>query len=791
MPRTSLVAVAALCPASLLPAQIFAEVGDAGDLPRTAQQTTGAGNLSQITGTIGLDDVDVFLIQIYDTQTFQASTVGGAAFDTRLWLFDQDGRGVTMSDDLPGGVLQSRITGQFVLGPGRYYLAIAKNGLYPITYTEQQWDPAGSPTIERRPDGGGRKSAVQSWIGNNSTGAAYTISLVGAAFAPNQVLLPGNHHLSESASQTSGSTAFFRSAPQGRFQVLYDGIHFTNAGVTGPVTLTRLQMRGEDGEQNRGGQIYLNVNVTLANTTLTANTMSSSFATNLSPATTTVGPTATITAKTIKRALGLCPNNDVVDLDLVALNIAHLYNPNGVQPNLLLDISYPNAGPGPNATNTIAIQNTTGGPAVVRGRAITAPSATATTGLFEDAPAIKFDISSLIGGDDALIPARVESIGKGCGGGTSAFTKLFPHGQAFDLSNDMLRGGIRITPDVYPSPTRYTVTSHSNPVDLTKLNPVPNTTVEDSFVTHVLPMALHFPGGSTTVIRADDNGHVRLTAAPLAAPWDPTHAKFLGVNGEGPMVAPCWHDFSCGRNVSTHVNAGLHVRTDGNDVWVTWNNVGDFNTAPTPGGQSVNTMQCLMKTGTGVLEFRYGATSQITGNTVGGNVASITGFSRGRIGTVPSVDPGTTDLWHELPLTTEPEGTTGNLLLTANDVVPSAPPHMPGRMFGNQAVRWNATNVPPGTVLGLQLIDLVVSRPGLSIPGITAPGCVLSTGTAPVIHEAFVLPGSTVSGTVPFTVPPGFDGTQLVAQFAAVSFPPAGGIQLKLSNGLLHTLGKQ
>src|SRR5688572_33207289 len=116
MSRSPRLAVAALAAASLLPAQSFAEVGDAGALPGNAQQRTGAGNLAQITGTIGAQDVDMYLIQIFDTTTFQASTIGGASFDTQLWLFDQDGNGVTYSDDAQGG-LQSRLTCQFVVAP--------------------------------------------------------------------------------------------------------------------------------------------------------------------------------------------------------------------------------------------------------------------------------------------------------------------------------------------------------------------------------------------------------------------------------------------------------------------------------------------------------------------------------------------------------------------------------------------------------------------------------------------------------------------------------------------------
>lgn len=78
------------------------------------------------------------------------------------------------------------------------------------------------------------------------------------------VQLPDNHFLGESPTQShaSGSANFWGGASSTgrRFQVLYDGSHFTNVqGVTGPLVLRRVLFRGEDTEHNAGGQTFTNV----------------------------------------------------------------------------------------------------------------------------------------------------------------------------------------------------------------------------------------------------------------------------------------------------------------------------------------------------------------------------------------------------------------------------------------------------------------------------------------------------------------------------------------------------
>ncbi|MCS6919126.1 MAG: hypothetical protein NZM28_05100, partial [Fimbriimonadales bacterium] len=162
----------------------WTEVGDAGDLPETAQ-ATGTGALSSIQGSLGTDDVDMYAIFIPDPASFSASTVGGATWDTQLWLFDSDGKGVVFNDDAVGTtVIQSRIdnsTGCLTGRPaGIYYLAISRYNRDAVGCGDNLiW--ANSPLrAVRCPDGPESTSRVAGWTGATTGGVNYTITLVGA-----------------------------------------------------------------------------------------------------------------------------------------------------------------------------------------------------------------------------------------------------------------------------------------------------------------------------------------------------------------------------------------------------------------------------------------------------------------------------------------------------------------------------------------------------------------------------------------------------------------------------------
>ena len=119
--------------------QTLSEIGDAGMLPASAQEATSTA-ITTITGTIADgSDIDIFKITIDDPDNFTATTegTGGNLDDSRLFLFDADGRGVYFNDDASDVTLRSTLPlhgdtlGPIV--PGDYYLAISG---YPMAPTD-------------------------------------------------------------------------------------------------------------------------------------------------------------------------------------------------------------------------------------------------------------------------------------------------------------------------------------------------------------------------------------------------------------------------------------------------------------------------------------------------------------------------------------------------------------------------------------------------------------------------------------------------------------------------------
>jgi hypothetical protein len=167
-------------------AQTWNEIGDAGDLPASAQLPQGTGTFNQINGTLlSGGDADMYCIHIPNPGVFVATTCGGTTADTQLWLFDPTGLGVTHDDDDPGGCgLQSSITGAFVPGPGDYLLAVSQ-------YNWDPYDAAGNLiwqntpfNFERAPDGPGAPGPVASWGTSGFATGPYSIIMTGVHFCP-------------------------------------------------------------------------------------------------------------------------------------------------------------------------------------------------------------------------------------------------------------------------------------------------------------------------------------------------------------------------------------------------------------------------------------------------------------------------------------------------------------------------------------------------------------------------------------------------------------------------------
>lgn len=171
--------------------QTWSEVGEAGELPGTAQMPAGSGPLTTITGTLNAGgDADMYLVNIPVPANFLAKTWPSTALDTQLWLFDLAGNGITFNDDDPGGAgLQSTLTGTYLPAGGDYYLAVSQ-------YNYDALDGGGlaiwndSPfNTERAPDGPGAPGPVASWAGTTFADGAYQIDLMGVDFVPEPATL--------------------------------------------------------------------------------------------------------------------------------------------------------------------------------------------------------------------------------------------------------------------------------------------------------------------------------------------------------------------------------------------------------------------------------------------------------------------------------------------------------------------------------------------------------------------------------------------------------------------------
>jgi hypothetical protein len=157
------------------------ERGEAGAMPDSAQVCAGMGNLTRIVGSLGTGDTDMYRISVCDPANFTATTVGGAYFDTALYLFDTLGNGVSFNDDEPGDTMQSLLTPVMVPGEGVYYLAVTAAGRRPLSWWAQPlWED--EPAVaERRPDGPG-VGPVAMWSGWPE-GGMYRVTLTGTCYS--------------------------------------------------------------------------------------------------------------------------------------------------------------------------------------------------------------------------------------------------------------------------------------------------------------------------------------------------------------------------------------------------------------------------------------------------------------------------------------------------------------------------------------------------------------------------------------------------------------------------------
>jgi filamentous hemagglutinin family protein len=167
--------------ASSPPAIPYTEVGDAGELPSTAQtanSSTSGTAVSSISGTLNNDnDIDLYQLFLRNGQKFTATTVGGTEIDTQLFLFDGNGLGLVMNDDDYSANDETRQStlplGEAFTAPvsGKYYLGIS-------SYENNPRSSQGAIFEDGSPTGAGAELPVSGWDENiGSASGAYTINL--------------------------------------------------------------------------------------------------------------------------------------------------------------------------------------------------------------------------------------------------------------------------------------------------------------------------------------------------------------------------------------------------------------------------------------------------------------------------------------------------------------------------------------------------------------------------------------------------------------------------------------
>ena len=157
----------------------WTEQPDAGDLPGTAQVPVGGGPLDFIAGTMPANDVDMFCIRVDNPTTFSANVCdAGATWDTQLFLFAEDGRGVIWDDDTCAVGLQSQI-GNFascaINTPGQYLIAISKYNRDPRGAGNEIIFPGttGCVTVA---------TPIASWTGTTTAGGDYRITFTSVSY---------------------------------------------------------------------------------------------------------------------------------------------------------------------------------------------------------------------------------------------------------------------------------------------------------------------------------------------------------------------------------------------------------------------------------------------------------------------------------------------------------------------------------------------------------------------------------------------------------------------------------
>jgi filamentous hemagglutinin family protein len=164
---------------------------DAGQSLSTAQDLTNQNGqlVNGITGSLASNnDVDLYQIYLAGNQTFSATTFDTSIsnIDTRLFLFDANGRGVYFNDDENDQTRQSTLPAGHPLTPqaaGNYYLAITSYENEPLSEDGTIFG-SGSFTDILGATGNGGSQPLSSWNNNGTDSGTYFISITDSSTIP-------------------------------------------------------------------------------------------------------------------------------------------------------------------------------------------------------------------------------------------------------------------------------------------------------------------------------------------------------------------------------------------------------------------------------------------------------------------------------------------------------------------------------------------------------------------------------------------------------------------------------
>jgi len=347
------------------------------------------------------------------------------------------------------------------------------------------------------------------------------------------------------------------------------------------------------------------------------------------------------------------------------------------------------------------------------------------------------------------VPANSTSYGAGCYKNSATFYEsIAPN--TIDLSNSAIR--------MTPTATGYAVSSGSTAF---YTHTVAGLALgDDANGTLALPTPFTYPSGSTSTLTICSNGYIWLQPN-TTADFSPTVAE---IYSGAARLMPLWCD-GVPDGAANVNNVFAEVDAVNNKAYVSWLNIPIFGGV----GGTMN-VQCEIDLTTNVVEYRYGAVScgnvSIVGWTPGTGVSTIDFGSRDLSTVVPAGFTVGTPEFRAISQTATAPVAGSTMTFTVNDI--------PEAVVGS------------GVYIGLHILSVGQTNPGLDLASLGAPGCSTYV-TSLDVTQALV--GAANSQTYSFAVPAGVTGVSLYSQAAALVAPGTlNAFGLVTSNGLKHTI---